>query len=577
MKLSNYLNDNDLNKNKMKKQIKVAFLSSFTINGIPESVKSKCKEISVDCKIFHAPYDQYSQEIINSTSQLYKFNPDITFLIISTRDLIHDDFYFYYNNNIDERKIILTKLISKISNLIKLFQKNLDSKLVITNFPTPTYSPYGICDFNNEFGFKEFFNSLNKKLYDEIKKFQSVYVLDFNSFIMKHGESNVFDYKQFFLGDIQISLKSIPSFADEIVGFIKPVLGLTKKCIVLDLDNTLWGGIIGEDGLEGISLSKKSPGNSFIEFQKKLLSLNNRGIILAINSKNNYDDAMNVIRNHPDMILRENNFACIKINWDNKVTNMKSISKELNLGLDSFVFFDDDPVNREIMRKVLPEILTVELPKDSAQYSKILQEISDFNVLKITDEDKNRNQMYVQNRKRIELSSDVTSLDEFLKELDISIKIKKSDNFTIPRISQLTLKTNQFNLTTKRYQEEQIRKLSSDDKKIVSSVEVSDKFGNSGITAVFIIEKLDHDEWNLDTFLLSCRVMGRNIENAIMSYIINQANKNGVKKITASYIPTNKNIPCSSFLKEFGFKNIEGKWMFEINGLINIPEYIQIE
>jgi len=352
---------------------------------------------------------------------------------------------------------------------------------------------------------------------------------------------------------------------------------MNRKCIVLDLDNTLWGGIVGEDGFEGIQLGLKSTGKAFVEFQHHLLSLHNRGIILAINSKNNEDDALKVIREHPDMVLREENFACLKINWNDKVSNMKEIASEVNIGLDSLVFFDDDPFNREIMKKILPQVLTVDMPKDPAFYASTLMELTDFNVLKITDEDTKRGQMYLQQRKRTELSKSTVSLDDFLKELNIKVNIKKADKFTIPRISQLTLKTNQFNLTTHRYQEEEIKKFVEDDKVMVHCAEVEDKFGNNGITSVFVIKENSSDEWLVDTFLLSCRVMGRGIENAIMSHILNEAKRKNVKKVVANYIPTKKNIPCKSFLEDFGFKKEGKNWIHSTQNEINIPEHIVLK
>ena len=316
-------------------------------------------------------------------------------------------------------------------------------------------------------------HDFNQKLSDICKDEDSAYLYDLNGFVARFGQNNVFDYRQYFFGDVKISLNYIPFLANELLGFIKPILGLNKKCIVLDLDNTLWGGIVGEDGFNGIKLSHNDPiGRAFIEFQKYLLSLHERGIILAVNSRNNLEDAINVIKDHPNMILREEHFACLKINWNDKVTNLKEIAQELNIGLDSIVFIDDDPVNRDFVRETLPEVLTIELPKDPSLYVSTLTELNDFHVIKITEEDKQRGKMYTQQRKRVESEKNSASFEEYLKQLDIKIHIKKADEFTIPRISQLTLKTNQFNLTTKRYQEKDIKNFSQDNKKIVGCAQI---------------------------------------------------------------------------------------------------------
>jgi FkbH-like protein len=317
------------------------------------------------------------------------------------------------------------------------------------------------------------------------------------------------------------------------------------------------GGIVGEDGFDGIHLGLTPPGNVFYEFQSHLKSLSDRGIILAINSKNNFNDAIKVIREHPHMILKENDFACMVINWENKVENMKAIANQLNIGLDSIVFFDDDPVNREFMRKNLPEVTVPELSSDPSELSKILLDMNDFSTFQITNDDIQRSKTYSDQKKRLELEKTSTNIDDFLNSLNMKLTIKKATSFTIPRISQLTLKTNQFNLTTKRYQEKNIQQFVDDSNMLVGCAQVEDKFGDNGITGVFIVNKSNPKEWELDTFLLSCRVMGREIEKGLINYIIEIAKESNVKKIKAKYIPTEKNQPIEKFLKSCDFKEID--------------------
>ena len=473
---------NSLKTQTFEKKIKIGILSSFTLNGLAESLQAKCASLKIGTNAYMCGYNQYNQDILNSESDLYKFCPDVTFLILDTRSILGDLFYSPYKIDETSRKKFIVNSTDRIKNLCQTFTKNSNSKLVISNFSIPTYSPYGIYEHKTEYGLKEMIWDLNKKLNEFVINTPSIYFYDFNSFITKFGEKNVFDYRQFFIGDIKIALNHIPKLSEELLAFIKPIVGLNRKCIVLDLDNTLWGGVVGEDGFDGIHLSSKPPGNAFVEFQRHLLSLHERGIILAINSKNNEDEAMKVIREHPDMILREEHFSCFRINWKDKVTNIKEIASEINIGLDSMVFFDDDPRNREFMKESLPEVLTIDLPKDPSFYSQTLMSLTDFNVMKITEEDKKRGKMYQQQLNRTKLLNTSNSLQDFLNELNITVKIKQNDKFSIPRISQLTLKTNQFNLTTKRYQEEDIKNFSQNNDIIVGSAEVEDKFGNNGIT-----------------------------------------------------------------------------------------------
>jgi len=576
-KLSYYINQAKIIKSEIhNKKIRIAFLGSFTLNGFEETIQVQCNEEKINCITYNAPYNQFNQEILNKNSDLYKFNPDIIFFLIDNRTILDNLFYFPYEYSEEDRKKFAEEKYLEIENLIKTVTENIQSKLVITNFVIPTFSPFGIFESKMEFGLQDIIFDINKKLKELCKNHDSAYLFDFNSFVTKFGERNVLDYKKMFFGDIKISFDIIPYLIYEFVGYLKPLLGLNKKCIVLDLDNTLWGGIVGEDGFEGIKLGPDPTGRSFVEFQKVLKSFLKRGIILAINSKNNLEDAMKVIKEHPHMVLKEEDFACFKINWNDKIANMRDIANELNIGLDSLVFFDDDPVNRELIRMSIPEIKIVDLPQESSSYALILRNLNDFNVLKITDDDSKRAKMYRQERERHVFESKTKNLDEYLKKLDIRVKVRLADEFSIPRISQLTLKTNQFNLTTKRYQEEEIKKFTKDDKMIVGCAEVEDKFGESGITNIFIIKK-NSEEWILDTFLLSCRIIGRGIEDGILGKIIEMAKKDGVKKIKAQFIPTQKNKPAENFLSDNGFQK-EGKdWIFLLKNPIKIPTHIMVK
>jgi FkbH-like protein len=575
--LSKYILDSQkLEINNFNKKIKVAFLSSFTINGLSESLQVKCSKKQISCNSYVAGYNQYNQEILDKKSDLYSFSPDITFLILDTRSIFGDLFYSPYSITKLERETFVNEKIIEIINLITKFNETSKSKLVITNLTLPYYSPYGIAETKTSYGFHDAILDFNKKLKEYLLNINSVYVFDFFKFIIKHGENNVFNFQNYLFGDIKISLNYIPYLANEFIPYIISFLGLTKKCIVVDLDNTLWGGIVGEDGFDGIRLGHQPPGNAFIEFQKYLKALSQRGILLAINSKNNFDDAIQVIREHPFMILTENDFSCIKINWNNKASNMLEISEELNIGLDSIVFFDDDPVNRELIKEIMPEITTLDLPHDPSLYSEVIQSLHDFSTFQITSEDTKRGQMYLEQKQRTKSQNSLSNISEFLKTLNLEIEIKKTNSFTIPRISQLTLKTNQFNLTTKRYHEDQIQKFSEDDDILINCAQIKDKFGDNGITGVFIVKKTNLDEWFLDTFLLSCRVMGREAEKAMLYFIINQAKKNNVKRLKAKFIPTLKNKPIEDFLLNSKFYEENGFWIYNLDKPFNMPNFLTL-
>ncbi len=443
----------------------------------------------------------------------------------------------------------------------------------------------------------EFFTAEYEKIYEEIlssqsdlKKFmpdisilltdgesgdsrlperEDIFIYDLKNLFFKYGKYNVVDDKLRYIGNIVVKPEYLPKLAHELMAYVKAKFSKNRKCIALDLDNTLWGGIVGEDGFEGIALDTKAPGNAYLEFQKSLLELNKRGIILAIASRNNYEDAIKVVREHPYMQLREDNFASIQIDWSDKVAQIKKIAEEVNIGLDSIVFFDDDALNRELVRQALPEVLVADMPKDPALYLRALKEINDFETLQslrgiFTEEDLKRSEMYVAQRKANELKSQFSNMEDFLKSLEMKINIEKANDFTIPRIAQLTQKTNQFNLTTKRYAESDIRNFAKNQDFEVFSVDVKDKFGDHGIVGAFIA-KNEGSKIVVDTFLLSCRVIGRNIENRMVEFIKEKAKERGASEIVGQYIPTPKNSICKDVYKNCGFGESENNlFKFEV-------------
>ncbi|MFH1606873.1 MAG: HAD-IIIC family phosphatase [Nanoarchaeota archaeon] len=562
------------------KRIKIAVLSSSTIKGLNEILFVKCYELGIIPEIFIGEYNQYNQEILDDNSKLYRFKPDLIILFIDTQSLLGDMFFDYYSLSEENKDNLMKNKIIQIKLLMNKISRNLNCKIVLHNFEVPINSPLGIIDNKQRLGFIEFVKNINSKISGYFKENNQIFIFDYDLFCSKWGKKNIIDYKMYYFGDIKINFEYLPKLCEEYIAYIKPLMSLTKKCIVLDLDNTLWGGIIGEDGLEGIKLGPTSEGRPFLEFQKYILSLFNRGIILAINSKNNPEDALNVLKNHPYMILKEKHFASIKINWNDKISNMKAIAKEINIGLDSLVFFDDDKLNREMIKTALPNVKVVNLPEDSSLYLKTLMELDDFNSFYFSEEDKKKGKMYADQRKRQELSKTTTDITKYLKALEMIVTIEKATSFTIPRISQLTQKTNQFNMTTKRYMEEDVKKNSDNKDFLVFSIKLEDKFGDNGITGVAIVEK-KNKVWVIDSFLLSCRIIGRQVEETMLAYIIEEAKKENVKTLIGEFITTKKNIPAKDFYKKNGFKLIEKtnelqKWQYKTNQKYNYPKFIKV-
>lgn len=320
-----------------------------------------------------------------------------------------------------------------------------------------------------------------------------------------------------------------------------------KKCLVLDLDNTLWGGIVGEDGIENIHLSLTSPGNSFMAFQQGLLDLYHRGVLLTINSRNNPEDAWKVIRSHPNMILKEHHFAAHRINWNDKAQNIRELANELNIGLDSMVFIDDDRTNRELVRALIPEVETPDLPEDPRRYVSFLNSLPYFTSEVLTDEDKMRGNLYVTERLRKEEEKRYARKEDFLASLGLELTIFEDDDSCIPRLAQLTEKTNQFNTLKQPFSESEIAGFIKSPSHRVFYGKLQDVFGDYGVINFALIEIRD-DVWHIKSLLMSCRVFGREIEEAFLAQILSRAREEGAEEITIDFAETEKNAPAKSFL-----------------------------
>ena len=566
--LNKYKNLNSLEYN-YNKNVKVAFLTSNTSNGLKETMSVLCFENNIKSDIYLTPYAQYNQEILNNNSTLYSEKYDLIFFSIDVRNLLGDFIYNPYALTDENRIEFYNSLESSLTTLFANLLQKTDCYIIVQNFNTIFNTSYGILENDQEFGLYNIINKLNFWLIEYTKKNKKVIIFDYNNFISNLGKENAFDEKLYHLGDIILKPNLIPRLSNEYLRYIKAFLGLQKKCIVLDLDNTLWGGIIGESDINQISLSPFNDGKPFYNFQNLLYSYYKRGVILAINSKNNYKDAINVIQNHPHMILKENYFTSIKINWNNKVDNIIEIAKDINIGLDSIVFIDDDDLNCEMVGKLLPEVEVVHLPKDPTRYLNTLINRNLFDTFTITKEDLNKGEMYEAENQRKKLNLSYSDINEYLLNLNIEVDIYKNYVNHLKRISQLTLKTNQFNTTTLRFNELQIEEKLNNSKNLIYSVNVKDKFGDSGITGVAILNTKDN-KWMIENFLLSCRVLGRNIENVILEFIINEAKKNDINYIEAHFIPSNKNMIAASIFQNNNFTLISKEnnlevWYLDIN------------
>lgn len=380
------------------------------------------------------------------------------------------------------------------------------------------------------------------------KEFPNVRLLDIREFTRQYPTSETFDWKFWFISQMGMNPRLSKSFMEWFSRKLDEIALKRKKCLVLDLDNTLWGGVLGEDGIDGIKIGGDYPGKAFHYFQEALLELSKTGVLLTVCSKNNEEDVLEVWEKNPFMVLKKDSFATWRINWTDKATNIRELAEELNIGLDSFVFVDDNPTERELIRQTLPMVEVPEFPAQPYELPVFFRSIVEryFRVYSVTKEDQKKTEQYKANAQRAQAQRSFVDFDSFLESLDIQMTVEAANEFNIPRIAQMTQKTNQFNLTTKRYTDADIRSFLANGWKIWC-ISVADRFGDNGITGAVLVNGDD-----IDSFLLSCRILGKGIEKAFLKYVLGLLKDSGLKSIWATYIPSAKNAQVRDFYDRCG-------------------------
>lgn len=387
----------------------------------------------------------------------------------------------------------------------------------------------------------------------------NVKIIDFNKFTVNFSYRELIDWKYYYISGMLISPRISSEFQKWFKTELKALNSMRKKCLILDLDNTLWGGILGEDGVEGIKIGGSYPGNAFSDFHRAILQLKESGVMLAVCSKNNENDVLMAWEENKNILIKSSDLVSYKINWKNKADNIAEIITELNIGVDSVVFIDDNPAEREIVKQFIPEIVVPDFPKHPYDLIAFVQEIGRnyFQTYEITREDRSKTLQYKANNSRKQLQSTFANFDDYIRSLDIQLFVRPASKMTITRIAQMTQKTNQFNLTTKRFSEEDIHRLIAGDFEIYT-LEVSDKFGDQGITGLVILqENAKQRSVLIDSLLLSCRILGKNIEYEFVKLILLKLKKAGYEKVIGKYIETDRNGQVKFFYDKLGFNSIK--------------------
>jgi FkbH-like protein len=524
------------------KPAKIAVLSSYSSEFLHDALIVACFVRGVTSEIYEAAFNQFRQEILDPVSGLYGFAPNAVVISVLGEHLCPR----LYDQIPTHETLCAGEAAAEFEGLIDTFVQNL--------LP-PLFPAFGVGDANLPFGQRRLVQQVNARLAEVCRERRGVYVLDYEGLVARHGALCWHDERMRYFAQLPIDKRMFFPLASEYAKFINILNGGAKKCVVLDLDDTLWGGIVGEDGINGIKLDTAYPGNAYRAFQQALRALNDRGILLAIASKNNPADVEEVFEKHPHMPLTRGDFAAIQVGWRPKSEMIEAIADELGIGLEHMVLIDDNPVECEEVSRALPMVRTLRFPNQPERFAALLGDEGLFDVLQFSNEDRKRATLYKQRAAAENLRSKSTNLEDFYRSLDMEIVIEPVSAGTLARTAQLTQKTNQLNLTTYRYTEADIAARLRDLSWHCCTVTVRDRFGDNGTIGVMLARHAA-DRLILDTFLMSCRVIGRTVETAMLAHLCDVAEQFNVGLIEARMIPTAKNLPVRPLLPNHNFTQV---------------------
>lgn len=555
------------------RKVKIAILGNYSTQFLSKSIGYSGLKRSIEFEIYNAEYDQIEAEVFDPDSGIYEFKPDFVLLTISSIKL-QDKFYSLSS---EEKASFANNYTAQLGNLISVINSRINTKIILNNFEIINDQVFGSIYSKQDISFTTNLFELNYELIKISKANENVYLFDLNGLIQYYGAKNIRDWSQYVNADLHFSLDFHAVFSEGLAGFINAFLGNIKKCLVLDLDNTLWGGIIGDDGLQGIEIGSLGTGKSFTQLQKWIKQLKERGIIIAVCSKNTESVAKEPFEKHAEMELRLDDIAVFIANWENKADNIRSIQSILNIGFDSMVFIDDNPAERDIIRQNLPEICVPELPEDPALYLDFLKSLNLFETASFSNGDKDRTKQYQQEAERQKLQFSMTDIGQYLTSLDMRINIGNFQPSDIHRIAQLSQRSNQFNLRTVRYSENDINAIENDSSYYPYAIKLKDKYGDYGLISIIIVKSDNNESLFIENWIMSCRVLKRGVESAALNFIVDMALQKGYKRIVGEYVATAKNALVKDHYENLGFIQDGEQWYLDISDFEPINNYINKE
>ena len=563
-------------------KFKLAILRSFTVEPIVPLLRSEAFGYGIDLEVHVGDFNTYVQDMLDSQSSLYRFAPNAVVLAVRAEQAAPELWRDFADLAPEVAQQAAERVVRGYEQWIGAFRKHSQAALIVHSLERPSSPSLGVLDSQSEAGQSGLLRQINRELRRIAEGFHGVYSLDYDALVARHGSEHWHDERKWLTARLPIAAGYLLQMAREWMRFIVPLSGRTAKVLVVDLDNTLWGGVIGEDGMTGIKVGAEYPGAAFQALQRALLDLSRKGILLAVCSKNNLDDAMEALEKHPGMLVRAKHFAALRINWTDKAQNLREIAQELNVGSDALAFLDDNPFEREQVRAALPEITVIDLPKNPLEYASAVRNCAAFERLTLSAEDQQRTEMYAAQKQRAGAEQSFQSKEDFFRFLEQEAELEPVSDQTVARVAQLTQKTNQFNLTTRRYTEPQIAEMAKQPEWHIFSIRVRDRFGDHGLVGVAIAHD-EGEQCEVDTFLLSCRVIGRTVETALLAHLAEGAAQRGHKRLVGRFLPTKKNAPARDFYPQHGFEPQETNgagslWTLDLeSSTLRCPDWIKLK
>lgn len=547
---------NDLKKNIKKhkdeqfdRTVSIAFLGDTATQFLATAAEGMAFEYGMRADIYDAEYDVIESEILDPSSGLYEKERDYIVIFMSSekaREAFED-------TDEKDRSSFAEDQIAKITNYWNILRKRSNAGIIQFDFVRYDTGVFGEYALKEETSFEYQLQKLNFLLSEAASHNKSVFLIDLDMIRARYGTGAFVDMKFYYQARMSVGFDGVVDAVKSIYDIILASQGKIHKCLILDLDNTLWGGVIGDDGMNGIEIGELGTGRAYTDLQRWCLELKKRGILLAVCSKNDEKTAKEPFEKHPDMVLKLSDLVMFVANWDDKATNIRRIQNALDIGMDSLVFVDDNPFERELVKSSLPEVTVPDLPEDPAQFLPFLQSLHLFETVSFSGESSNRTELYRTEAKRRSEKEVFTDIDDYLKSLDMKAKALPFDEFHYPRIAELSQRSNQFNLRTVRYSQEDIERIASSEKYITRYFSLEDKFGDYGLISAVIIEKTGESEGFIDTWFMSCRVLKRGMEEFIINTVVEACREAGIERLCAQYIPTAKNGMVQDIYDRFGF------------------------